>query len=90
MWPESEALLDKAPLEFARYLQRSLNLGEYRHNKAQCGYCKQIIASKTIHHYNTCDCGKTSVDGGSNYLRRAGDNWNDLSEQWPWITNNAE
>ncbi len=39
-------------------------------NKAQCNNCKDIIESRYTHHFVTCSCGQTHVDGGLNYLKR--------------------
>jgi len=49
-------------------------------NKARCNYCGWVIESQHRYHLNFCDCGKTFVDGGQEYLRRGGDNWQELSE----------
>jgi hypothetical protein len=49
-------------------------------NRARCNYCGWVIESQHRYHLNFCDCGKTFVDGGQEYLRRGGDNWEDLSE----------
>ena len=51
-------------------------------NVIQCKYCKDIIESKHTHDFVTCKCGKVSVDGGLDYLRRIGNYsaYNDLSE----------
>jgi len=52
-------------------------------NKAKCLLCGDIIESKSVHDFVTCKCGKLSVDGGHEYLRRSfskhGD-FKDLSE----------
>lgn len=39
-------------------------------NRAQCLHCHDIIESKHVHDYVSCSCGKLSVDGGKDYLRR--------------------
>ena len=50
-------------------------------NKAQCLTCDEIIESKYRHDFVTCKCGKLSVDGGLDYLRRAYDGpWKELSK----------
>ena len=51
-------------------------------NAAQCLACDDIIESTHVHDFVTCKCGKLSVDGGLEYLRRVGDFENslDLSE----------
>lgn len=53
-----------------------------KENKAQCLLCGDIIESKSVHDYKTCKCGKLSVDGGKEYLKRSFTNmedWKDLS-----------
>ena len=42
-------------------------------NQWKCLYCNDIIESKHQHHFVTCKCGKTSVDGGTSYIRLIGD-----------------
>ena len=39
-------------------------------NKWKCLYCNDIIESKHQHHFISCKCGKTSIDGGTSYIRR--------------------
>jgi hypothetical protein len=39
-------------------------------NKIQCSTCEDIIESKHRHDYVTCRCGRVSVDGGADYLKR--------------------
>ena len=39
-------------------------------NAAQCKLCGDVIESKHVHDYVTCECGNISVDGGLEYLRR--------------------
>ena len=41
-------------------------------NKIQCKHCGEIIESTSVHNFVTCKCGKVSVDGGQDYLRRCG------------------
>jgi hypothetical protein len=52
-------------------------------NKAQCKKCGDIIESKHVHDFVSCDCGEISVDGGHDYLKRSAydfDNVIELSE----------
>lgn len=49
-------------------------------NRAQCNTCKEIVESKTRHDFVTCSCGKLSVDGGTDYLKRSGGPYTELSE----------
>lgn len=37
-----------------------------------CKHCKNIIYSRSKHDYNSCDCGKCSIDGGFSYSRFIG------------------
>ena len=46
-------------------------------NRAKCLVCGDIIVSKYIHDYVTCECGSLSVDGGQEYLKRS---YSDRSE----------
>jgi len=39
-------------------------------NSIQCKYCGDIIESKTVYDFVTCSCGRCSVDGDKEYLRR--------------------
>ena len=47
-----------------------MNEGKIITNKIQCKHCGDIIESKTVHDYIRCKCGKVSVDGGKEYLKR--------------------
>ena len=44
-----------------------------KRNAAQCRSCGTVLESKYTHDFQTCMCGKISVDGGKSYIRRAGD-----------------
>lgn len=48
-------------------------IGEYYINAVECKKCGYYIRSKNKHDFVTCKCGSCSVDGGSHYLKRAGD-----------------
>lgn len=50
-------------------------------NAARCKKCGTLLESKHRHDYVACPCGN-AVDGGLNYLRRAGeiDDLEELSE----------
>ena len=39
-------------------------------NKVKCKICGDIIESKFRHDFKTCKCGKVSVDGGLDCIRR--------------------
>lgn len=52
-------------------------------NMIMCNNCKQVIESKTRHDFVVCSCGRVSVDGGKDYLKRSfkdsSDDYQDLS-----------
>lgn len=53
-------------------------------NAIKCNTCGDIIESVYTHDFKTCSCGRVSVDGGHDYLRRcfkeSQDDYTDLSE----------
>ena len=52
-------------------------------NTARCNHCGEVIESAYRHDFKTCSCGRVSVDGGHDYLRRcyaSPDDYTDLSE----------
>ena len=52
-------------------------------NAIQCKNCGDVIESTYRHEFKTCSCGKVSVDGGHDYLRRCSetpDGYIELSE----------
>jgi hypothetical protein len=51
-------------------------------NAVRCNHCGDVIESTYRHNFVTCSCGRVSVDGGFDYLRRCGDpsDYTDLSE----------
>lgn len=51
-----------------------------RRNKIQCNLCGDIIESKYRWNFVTCKCGKISVDGGLDYLKRSFQKPNDYLE----------
>lgn len=44
-----------------------------KRNRIRCLYCDEVIESKHRHDYKSCSCGKTAVDGGTDYMRVVGD-----------------
>lgn len=50
-----------------------------KRNIIKCLNCGDIIESKSTHDFVTCKCGKCSIDGGLDYLRRCGNSFDDLS-----------
>ena len=43
-------------------------------NAIRCNSCGDIIESTFRHDFKTCSCGRVSVDGGHDYLRRCYNN----------------
>ena len=39
-------------------------------NAIKCNPCGDIIESESTHDFKTCSCGRVSVDGGHEYLKR--------------------
>ena len=52
--------------------RRRLNVGDIFANQVKCKKCGDIIRSCNRHDMVRCSCGAVAVDGGSWYLRRAG------------------
>lgn len=52
-------------------------------NKARCRKCGDVIESTHRHDFVSCKCGAIAVDGGRDYLRRVGIDFDDLSESEP-------
>lgn len=48
---------------------RGQNRNRYRIMATECHYCHDILFSRARHDFRWCSCGKTYVDGGSDYLR---------------------
>lgn len=78
--------MEKAGLEDTdALLTASRNLPPSRRiirNAIRCNHCGDVIESTYRHNFVTCRCGRVSVDGGHDYLRRCGDpsDYTDLSE----------
>lgn len=49
-------------------------------NAIKCNKCGDIIESTYRHDFKWCSCKECAVDGGKAYLRRVGENWEELSE----------
>ena len=59
------------------------NVRKIIRNAARCNHCGDVIESTYRHDFQTCRCGKVSVDGGHDYLRRCAntpDDYTDLTE----------
>ena len=51
-----------------------------KRNAARCNHCGDVIESTYRHDFVTCSCGKVSVDGGHDYLRRCANSPNDYTD----------
>ena len=49
-------------------------------NCIQCKACGEVIESKYRHDFVICSCGRCSVDGGLEYLRRTAKTGDDFVE----------
>ena len=50
-------------------------------NAIKCNTCGDVIESTSQHDFKSCSCGRVSVDGGLDYLRRCfKDSLNDYTE----------
>lgn len=49
-------------------------------NKVRCTLCGDVIVSKHRHDFQTCSCGRVSVDGGTDYLSRTFHSMTDFEE----------
>lgn len=57
-------------------------------NRIRCKLCGDVIESTSVHNFKSCKCGRVSVDGGHDYLRRvftSPDDYDELS-----ITNHKD
>lgn len=63
-----EAGMDGAEAEGQGPVPRSRIL----RNRVRCRFCREIIESLARHDYRQCGCGRVSVDGGREYLKRSG------------------
>lgn len=52
--------------------RKKLGIGDIYTNAATCVRCGDSIRSKNRHNFVTCNCGAVSVDGGSQYVKRCG------------------
>lgn len=41
-------------------------------NTATCRHCRDTLISKHRYDFVTCGCGKISIDGGNDYMKRSG------------------
>jgi hypothetical protein len=50
-------------------------------NSAQCRLCGDVITSDHVHSFKSCRCGEISVDGGTEYIRRLANSFENLIEK---------
>lgn len=50
------------------------------HNRCKCKKCGDVIESMTRHDFVRCSCGAIWTDGGHDYIRRGGDNLDDIED----------
>lgn len=50
------------------------------HNRIRCLLCDDVIESTHVYDFRWCECGAVAVDGGRDFLKRCGTDWEDLSE----------
>lgn len=50
------------------------------HNRIKCLKCLDIIESVHRHDFKWCKCKSVAVDGGKDYLRRIGNDWEYLEQ----------
>lgn len=43
-----------------------------KRNRVKCKCCGEVIESLSTHYFVSCRCGKCSIDGGKEYLKRIG------------------
>ena len=48
-------------------------------NMARCLNCNTVIESTHVHDFKYCKCKNFAVDGGKDYIKRLGDNFEELS-----------
>ncbi len=60
-----------APKNMSVKERRKLDVGDIFSNSATCLICNDTIRSKNRHDFQTCKCGKLSIDGGSWYPKRS-------------------
>lgn len=51
-----------------------------KHNAIKCLKCGDVVESVARHDFRWCKCRSVAVDGGKDYLKRAGVDWEDRTE----------
>jgi hypothetical protein len=65
--------IDFAPYDMPAALRHRIDVGDIYINQVRHTECGWFIRSKNRHDYQTCKCGKLSIDGGSWYTKLVGD-----------------
>ncbi len=60
------------------------------HNKAYCKLCKDVIESKSRHHFVECSCGEIFTDGGHDYIRQGAKNLDNLVDMSEYVKDEKE
>jgi hypothetical protein len=63
------------------YLERNKMTKVIKSNKARCKLCGDIIESRGVHDFQSCQCEEIFVDGGHEYLRRGANDLNNIEER---------
>jgi hypothetical protein len=70
-----DRILEEAALSNCQLFIQNIKRGDLARkiikNAIRCLSCRDIIESKSIHDFKTCNCCKVSVDGGHDYLQRS-------------------
>lgn len=53
-------------------------------NMIRCKRCGSVVESVSRHDYETCECGRCSVDGGHDYHRVGALDLNDIEDLSVW------
>lgn len=59
-------------------------------NKIMCNHCQGVIESFHRHDFKFCSCGRVSVDGGLDYVKRSCDSLDDYEELSVYALTHAE
>lgn len=59
--------------DMPQHERRALGVGDIWRNAVECAKCADYIRSRNRHDMRWCSCRSVAVDGGSWYIRRAGD-----------------
>lgn len=60
-------------------------VGDIWSNEIICNCCGDIIRSTNRHDFKWCYCGAVAVDGGSWYLKRCGEGYTEMYENYDYL-----